>query len=133
MTLCATIAGPRRWRLRELPLRKAFVYLFIRDPKLLLGQIAPVGQSLTTMGSSVLIRSERPAGMLYLFANDLWQTYLNNSGELELELTRLDQEPEQGEATWTLPVTGPWRFLPLGCAAEHEPQGRTPRNTPIGA
>jgi uncharacterized protein (DUF2235 family) len=112
MTLCATIAGPRRWPLRELPLREAFAYLFLRDPKPLLDQIAPVGQSLTAVGSSVLIRSERPAGMLYLFANDLWQTYLNNSGELELELTRLDQELGQGEAIWVLPVVGPWRLVP---------------------
>jgi hypothetical protein len=114
MTLCATIAGPRRWPLRELPLRLAFAYLLNRDPRLLLNQLAPIGQSLKIKGSSVLIRSDRPEGLLYLFANDLWQTYLNNSGELELELTRLNQEPEPGEATWLLPVAGPWRFLPPG-------------------
>lgn len=112
MTLCATITGPRRWPLRELPLREAFAYLFLRDPEPLLDQVAPIGRTLTAVGSSVLIRSERPAGLLYLFANDLWQTYLNNSGELELELTRLDGKPEPGEATWLLPVAGPWRLLP---------------------
>jgi hypothetical protein len=112
MTLCATITGPRRWPLRELPLRLAFAYLFKRDPRLLLNQLAPLGQSLPTQGSSVLIRSERPAGMLYLFANDLWQTYLNNSGELELELTCLDGGPDLGEAVWLFPKAGPWRLLP---------------------
>ncbi|WP_419900261.1 DUF2235 domain-containing protein [Roseomonas sp. USHLN139] len=110
MTLCATIAGPRRWRLRELPLREAFAYLFVRDPEPLLEQVAPIGQRVITKGDSVLIRSERPVGMLYLFANDIWQTYLNNSGELELELTRLDRGPDPGEATWVLPVAGPWRL-----------------------
>ncbi|MBL6080319.1 DUF2235 domain-containing protein [Belnapia sp. T18] len=112
MTLCATIAGPRRWPLRELPLRLAFAYLLKRDPRLLLNQLAPLGQSLAMQGSSVLIRSERPAGMLYLFANDLWQTYLNNSGELELELTRLDGEPRTEEAVWVLPKAGPWCLKP---------------------
>jgi hypothetical protein len=110
MTLCATVAGPRRWPLRELTLREAFAYLFVRDPEPLLEQVAPIGQSLTTKGGSVLIRSERPAGMLYLFGNDLWQTYLNNSGELELELTRLDRVPGPGEVTWVLPIAGPWRL-----------------------
>jgi hypothetical protein len=114
MTLCATIAGPRRWPLRELPLWLAFTYLFRRDPRLLLNQLAPLGQSLPVYGSSILIRSERPAGMLYLFANDLWQTYLNNSGELEMELTRLDGEPGSEEAVWVLPKAGPWRLVPPG-------------------
>jgi hypothetical protein len=90
MTLCATIAGPRRWPLRELPLRLVFCYLVRREPRLLLNQVAPIGRSLAAPGASLLIRSERPAGLLYLFANDLWQTFLNNSGEIELELTRLD-------------------------------------------
>ncbi|NOG73669.1 hypothetical protein [Roseicella sp. DB1501] len=58
--------------MRELPLRLAFAYLLKRDPRLLLNQLAPLGQSLPMRGSSVLIRSERPAGTLYLFAIDLW-------------------------------------------------------------
>lgn len=114
MTLCATIAGPRRWPLRELPLRLAFAYLLKRAPRLLLNRLTPLGQSLPMRGSSVLIRSERPAGMLYLFANDLWQTYLNNSGELELELARLEEKRCLEEAVWVLPKAGPWRLVPPG-------------------
>jgi uncharacterized protein (DUF2235 family) len=111
MTLCASIAVPRRWPLRELPLSLGFGYLFKRDPRLLLNQIAPVGVSLKSKGNSVLIRSCRPAGMLYLFANDLWQTYSNNTGELELELTRLNGEAKSSEAVWVLPWTGRWRCI----------------------
>lgn len=117
MTLCATIAGPRRWPLRELPLRVGLAYLFRRDPRLLLNQIAPIGTSLTHRGDSVLIRSERPAGMLYLFANDLWQTYANNSGELALELTRIEGDPGGVEPLWVLPGSGRWRLLDRGRTA----------------
>ena len=110
MTLCATIAGPRRWPLRELPLRIGLAYLWKRDPRLLLNQIAPIGQSLGRTGDSLTIRSERPPGMLYLFANDLWQTYWNNTGELELEVTRLSGPPDPGEPVWVLPAEGRWRL-----------------------
>ncbi|MBR0664343.1 DUF2235 domain-containing protein [Roseomonas hellenica] len=114
MTLCATIAGPRRWPLRELPIKLALAYLFLRDPRLLLNQVAPLGSSLMQPGDSLLIRSERPAGLLYLFANDLWQTYANNSGELELELTRLEADPASQEPLWLLPRSGRWQLLSGG-------------------
>jgi uncharacterized protein (DUF2235 family) len=111
MTLCATLAGPRRWPLRELPLKLAFAYLFKRDPRMLLNQLAPLGTCLLEPGDSLLIRSERPASLLHLFANDLWQTYGNNSGELELELTRLEEKPDGSEPLWLLPESGRWRLV----------------------
>ncbi|QYU68099.1 hypothetical protein J4558_25175 [Leptolyngbya sp. 15MV] len=111
MTLCATIAGPRRWPLRELPLGIGLAYLWKREPRMLLNQVAPLGRTMRAEGDSVVIRSERPPGMLYLFANDLWQTYGNNAGELELEITRLDGPPEPGETVWVLPREGAWRVM----------------------
>ena len=118
MTLCATIAGPRRWPLREMPLKFGFAYLFKRDPRPLLNQVAPIGRCLERPGDSLLIRSERPAGMLYLFANDLWQTYANNAGELEMELTRLEGHPGSEEPLWLLPKTGPWQQVSVPPRAE---------------
>ena len=112
MTLCMTIAGPMRWPLRELPLRLAFAYLFRREPRLLLNQLAPLGSDLPSPGTSIAIHSKRRTGLLYLFANDLWQTYGNNSGELVLELTRVDGPPLGMETTWTLPEAGRWRRTP---------------------
>lgn len=111
MTLCATIAAPRRWPLRELPIRLALAYLFLRDPRLLLNQVAPIGGSLEKPGDSLLIRSERPAGLLHLFANDLWQAFANNSGELEFELTRLEADPAGPEPLWFLPENGRWQLF----------------------
>ena len=114
MTLCATIAGPQRWRLRELPLRVALRYLFFRDPERLRWQVAPLGACLGSPGDSLLLRSEHSAGMLYLFANDLWQTVGNNSGALELRLERLPGDPGGPEPLWLLPERGPWRCYDKG-------------------
>lgn len=110
MTLCATVAGPQRWRLRELPLFVALRYLFYRDPERLRWQVAPIGGSLAAPGATLLLRSERPDGMLYLFANDLWQTVGNNSGALEFRLERLTGDPGGEEALWLLPGRGSWQY-----------------------
>lgn len=123
MTLCATIAGPRRWPLRELPLDVAYGYLVKRDPRLLLNQVAPLGLNLPVAGSAVLLRSDRPTGMFYLFANDLWQTVGNNSGALELTLERLPGDPGTDEPLWHLPEAGRWRCYEDG-ARPPAPQGR---------
>lgn len=110
MTLCATIAGPQRWKLRELPLRLALRFLFRRGPRLLLAQVAPLGESLTAPGASVLLRSDRWSdGMLYVFANDLWQTVGNNSGAIDLTIERLAGDPGGAEPLWHLPRRGGWQ------------------------
>ncbi|HWT07832.1 MAG TPA: hypothetical protein VN329_01630, partial [Roseomonas sp.] len=110
MTLCATIAGPQRWKLRELPLRLALRFLFRRGPRQLLDQVAPIGESLAAPGASVLLRSDRWSdGMLYVFANDLWQTAGNNSGALDLTIERLRGDPGGAEPLWHLPRRGGWR------------------------
>ena len=114
MTLCATIAGPRRWPLRELPLKLAFAYLFRRDPRMLLNQVGALGSSLRQPGDTILIASGRPPGLLHLFANDLWQTYANNTGAIALELTRLTADPGGAEPLWMLPAAGPWRLYEGG-------------------
>lgn len=110
MTLCATVAGPQRWKLRELPLHQALRFLFWRDPAALLAQVAPIGEGHPAPGASVLLRSDRWSdGMLYLFANDLWQTAGNNSGALDLTIERLAGDPGGTEPLWHLPRRGGWR------------------------
>ncbi len=108
MTLCATVAGPRRWKLRELPLRLALRYLFRRGPWLLLSEVAPLGENLAAPGATLLLRSDRADGMLHLFANDLWQTARNNSGALDLSIERLAGDPGGAEPLWHLPGRGGW-------------------------
>lgn len=122
MTLCAAIAGPRRWPLRELSFGVGLAYLFRREPRMLLNQVVPLGQSLAAPGDSLVIRSERPPGLLYLFANDLWPTYANNTGELSLELTRLAARPDTAEPVYVLPAAGPWRM-----GWDSNPRGLAPR------
>jgi hypothetical protein len=101
MTLCITLAGPRAWPLREGGLMRLAHYLFVRDPRELRQQIAPVGRDLKNRGDSVVIQNNGEDCLLHLFANDAWMTAANNSGGLEMTLQRLTaDEPAQGPV-WT--------------------------------
>jgi uncharacterized protein (DUF2235 family) len=117
MALCATLAGPQRWPLRELPLGVALAYLFRREPRLLLNQLAALGTSLRKPGDSLLIRSERPPALLYLFANGPWRDAGERAGALTLEVTRLDGDPGGAEPLWTLPAGGRWKWEDRSAAA----------------
>jgi hypothetical protein len=48
-----------------------------------------------------VIRNDGPAGLLYVFANDLWMTAANNSGALDLVIQRLPDGTSIGEPLWT--------------------------------
>jgi uncharacterized protein (DUF2235 family) len=103
MTLCLTVAHPRTWRLRELGLGRLIKYMFVRDPKELREQVAPIGTDLTRPNAGVLLKNSGPAGLLYLFANDLWMMSANNSGALDLSIRRLgERERPTDEPMWTL-------------------------------
>jgi hypothetical protein len=87
MTLCATVAGPRNWPLRERGLGRALRYLLFRDPRQLRRQVAPIGRGMAGIpAAEVWLTHEGEPGLLYLFANDLWQTASNNSGGLDLSI-----------------------------------------------
>ena len=102
MTLCITIASPRPWPLREGGLFRLFRYLFLRDPRELRHQVAPVGRDLVEKKSSVVIQNNGGDGMLHLFANDAWMTAANNSGVLTMEIVRLAAQEPIFEPIWTL-------------------------------
>ena len=107
MRLAATVAHPQRWPLREKGLRELLALLFHNDPAALTRQLAPLGADLARPGDAILLRNEAPSGLLYLFANDWWQTASNNGGGVQLELARV----EPGEARlpmWTLRMDGGW-------------------------
>lgn len=99
LELIGTVAHPRDWPLREEGLGKLLKYLLVRDPRELTRTLAPLGRHLEKSGDAVFLRSEAPSGMFYCFANDVWLTYANNTGSIELDITRIG--PSE------LPGTGP--------------------------
>ena len=110
--LVATIAHPREWRLEEKGFRDLVPLLFHNDPRELTCQLAPIGQDLGGAGASVLMRNEASAGLLYLFANDWWQTASNNSGGVRLFIenvtTSATGSPTADMPLWTLQANGDW-------------------------
>jgi hypothetical protein len=102
MTLCMTVAHPRPWPLREGGLFRLFRYLFLRDPKELREQVAPIGRDLEEKSQSVVIQNNGGDGMVHVFANDAWMTATNNSGVLTMEIVRLRPTEQVSEPIWTL-------------------------------
>lgn len=106
MCLIAAVAHPRRWPVTERGWRELFKYFFVTDPRELVGQLAPIGADLTEPGRSVRLRNEAQSGLLYLFANDWWQTAGNNSGGIALRLDRLAADDAAGpDPLWVLSPT----------------------------
>ena len=107
MRLVATVAHPRQWDLLEKGLAELVTLLFHNDPPKLTRQLAPVGRDLPAPGRSVVIQNDEQAGLLHLFANDWWQTASNNSGGVQLRITRL-AALERDVPVWTLQKGGGW-------------------------
>lgn len=90
MELVLTIAHPRDWPLQELGGRALFRYLFREDPRELTQSLMPIGRHLAGAEGTAFVLNTAPGGMAYAFANDAWLQYENNSGAIELAITRLD-------------------------------------------
>jgi hypothetical protein len=117
MRLAATVAHPREWELKEKGAGALLRILFRNDPIELTRQVAAIGRDLPWPGRSIALRNDAPAGLLYLFANDWWQTASNNSGGLQLRIERLD-EPDIAIPLWTTRACGSWvRTAPVMEAA----------------
>ncbi|MFC7542456.1 hypothetical protein ACFQU2_27340 [Siccirubricoccus deserti] len=54
------------------------------------------------------LRNDAAPGLLYFFANDLWQTAGNNAGALRLQIERV-QQPREREPLWILGESGSWQ------------------------
>jgi uncharacterized protein (DUF2235 family) len=101
MRIGATIAHPRQWNPKEKSFSEALHYLFYSAPLELLRQVAPIGQDLQGIGATICLTSDAPSGLLYLFANDWWQTAANNTGGPHLRITRIEA-PDSGRPVWSL-------------------------------
>lgn len=108
MQLVAAIAHPRPWLPVERPWHALVQMLFCKDPIELREQLAPLGVALGRPGASLYLRSDAPAGLLYFFANDWWQTASNNSGGLRLRLTRV-AAADPDVPLWRLGADGRWQ------------------------
>ncbi len=95
MRLVATVAHPRQWDLLEKDLAELVKRLFHNDPPELTRLLAPIGRDLAVPGWSVVTQNQAQAGLLHLFANDWRQTDSNNSGGVQLRITRL-ATPDSG-------------------------------------
>ncbi|MBL8698636.1 MAG: DUF2235 domain-containing protein [Alphaproteobacteria bacterium] len=89
MSLVGHVAHPRQWPTFEFGVFKLLLFLLLRDPKPLREALLDLGTALRTSSGSVTIDMAAPAGIFYAFANDLWATYANNSGNLEIEIRRV--------------------------------------------
>ena len=105
MALCATVAGPREWPLMEFGVGRALQFLFVRDPPQLRRQVVPLGRGMAAQPRPfVWLTHQGEPGLLYLFANDLWQTAGNNSGGLDLSIAVETDAP--GTPHWQINRVG---------------------------
>ncbi len=105
MEMMATVAHPRRWPLKERPLWRLLALIFCNRPPELINQLARIGQHLNKPGDCLFIENKAASGLLYLFANDWWQTAGNNSGGLHLRIARID-ELTAGHPRWIIDDKG---------------------------
>lgn len=97
MELIGTVTHPRKWELREEGVGRLLRYVFWKDPEQLTRALLPLGRHLALGGAAdgsadgvVYLRNEAASGMLYLFANDAWLFYANNTGAIDLLVERVD-------------------------------------------
>lgn len=94
--LIAYVAVPQSWPLIEKSMVDLLKLLLIADPKGLTDQYLRLGAQMVSaqngkaLSAVIQMEPDSPAGMLYTFANDHWLFYGNNSGALNLSITRID-------------------------------------------
>lgn len=92
MELIGTVAHPRAWPLKERSGNELLDFVFRHDPIELREQLMTLGRHIAEPEDWVVVRmtKDTPSGMFYAFANDLWLFYANNTGAIELDITRVD-------------------------------------------
>lgn len=106
LRLIGTIAHPRPWEPHERGILTLIRLLLFNDPPELQRQLASFGRDLSAPSKSITLRSQAPAGLLHLYANDWWQTASNNSGAVRLRIARA--AAGGGAPAWTLDRHGGW-------------------------
>ena len=87
MQLMGLVNHPRVWPWQERSLYEAVRYLVLEDPAELVADLFPIRSGTVR---TVLARhaQNEATGVLWVFANDLWKTHVNNTGSLSLTVTR---------------------------------------------
>ncbi|WP_324680927.1 DUF2235 domain-containing protein [Hymenobacter sp. GOD-10R] len=93
MQLMGLVNYPRTWPWLEKSLGEAFRYLIWEDPEPLLKDLFPIKNNLRKVITSKPADEatgvvDNATGVLWVFANDLWKTHVNNTGSLRLKVTR---------------------------------------------
>lgn len=108
MRLVATVAHPRQWDLLERDLAESVKLLFHNDPPGLTRLLAPIGWDLAVPGWSNGVQASLPHLFANeLFANDWRQMASDNSGGVQLRITRL-ATPDPGVPAWMLRACSGW-------------------------
>jgi hypothetical protein len=97
MQLIGHVAHPRIWDVREYGFRMLLKLLFLRDPAPLRRSLLPLGRRLGKPGDHTYVLNLAHNGLFYLFANDAWAAYADNSGGLDLEIERVDRIPPDAD------------------------------------
>lgn len=89
MQLIGHVAHPRPWRVAEFGFRMLLKLLFRRDPVPMRKSLLPLGRRMSRPRDEIHILNLAHGGLFYLFANDAWAAYRDNSGAIELEIERV--------------------------------------------
>lgn len=83
MKLIGLVNYPRQWPWKELPLGEVLKYLIVEDPKVLVDEFISIGKS------TKKTINPNQTGLLWVFANDWWKYYDNNTGSVWLTVKRI--------------------------------------------
>lgn len=85
MKLVGFVNYPREWPWKELPIHQALNYLIIEDPQELVAELISIGN-----GIKPKPYTPKQTGLLWVFANDWWKYYDNNTGSVLLTVKRIN-------------------------------------------
>jgi uncharacterized protein (DUF2235 family) len=93
LALIGHVACPRHWPVAEFGFFTLMRLLFIREPRPLTNSLIKIGQHLGGPNDNVYLLNLSHNGLFYAFGNDAWATYPNNSGAVDLKITRMADVP----------------------------------------
>ncbi|MBM3524443.1 MAG: DUF2235 domain-containing protein, partial [Alphaproteobacteria bacterium] len=104
LALVGHVAHPRDWPVLEFGFFKLVSFFLFRDPRPLRASLIAIGERMKHKpGAPFRIALDCPSGVFYGFANDLWETYANNSGAVLITITRV---PPGGDCDVTITERG---------------------------
>jgi len=132
MELIGHVAHPRDWPVQEFGLQKLLKFLFWANPAPLTRSLIRMGMHLRSHNDAVHIVNLASNGLFYLFANDCWATYKNNSGAIEIEIKRLPLLPPKTENAVIFAITPRGEVVPWSDVTPSLQAAIAARNNALG-